>query len=183
METAHEGAVTGSTHENQAWSWQQFSKYLNSIGLGHDLYLESFTRSQRNKIIGAFAMALRQGRYSGKAYDTLASGTIRNTISDISSTFRENGRPNPTKDEDLQLSFILQQQCRAFKNADPKEKQQKAIPACVIAEIAKCKLTELQCATLQLTILAFFFAMCSCKYVKVTQQEKRRTEILRLQNL
>ena len=113
----------------------------------------------------------------------MASGTIRNTISDISSTFRENGRPNPTKDEDLQLSFILQQQCRAFKNADPKEKQQKAIPACVIAKIAKRKLTELQCATSQLTILAFFFAMRSCEYVKVTQQEKRRTEILRLRNL
>ena len=107
-ETAREGAVTGSTHESQAWSWRRFSKYLDSIGLGHDIFLESFTRSQGNKIIGAFAMALRQGRYSGKAYDTLALGTIRNTISDIFSTFRENGRPNPTKDEDLQLSFILQ---------------------------------------------------------------------------
>ncbi len=78
-------------------------------------------------------------------------------------TFWENGRPNPTKDKDLQLSFILQRQYRAFKNADPKVKQQKAIPACIIAEIAKRKLTELQCATLQLTILAFFFAMRLCK--------------------
>jgi hypothetical protein len=41
----------------------------------------------------------------------------------------------------------------------------------------------LQCATSQLTILAFFFAMRSCEYVKATQQEKRRTEILRLRNL
>jgi hypothetical protein len=183
VETAREGAVTGSTHENQAQSWQRFSKYLDSIGLSHDLYLESFTRSQRNKIIGAFAMALRQGQYSSKAYDTLALGTIRNTILDIYSTIWENGRPNPTKDKDLQLSFILQRQFRAFKNANPKEKQQKAIHACVIAKIAKRKLTELQCATLQLTIFAFFFAMRSCKYVKVTQQEKCRTEILRLQNL
>jgi len=128
-------------------------------------------------------MALRQGRYSGKAYDTLASGTIKNTISDVSSTFRENGRPNPTKDDDLQLSFVLQRQFRAFKNKDPKEKQQKAIPVCVIAEIAKRQLTEQQCTISQLTILAFFFAMRSCEYVKVPQQEKRRTEILRLRNL
>jgi hypothetical protein len=78
--TAREGAVTGSTHESQAQSWQQFSKYLDSIGLGHDVFLESFTRSQRNKIIGAFAMALRQGQYSGKAYDTLDLGKIQNTI-------------------------------------------------------------------------------------------------------
>jgi hypothetical protein len=42
---------------------------------------------------------------------------------------------------------------------------------------------EQQFAILQLTILAFFFAVHSCKYVKVPQQEKRRTEILRLRNL
>jgi len=99
-------------------------------------------------------MALRQGRYSGKAHDTLASGTIKNTISDVSSTFRENGRPNPTKDDDLQLSFVLQRQFRAFKNKDPKEKQQKAIPVCVIAEIAKRQLTEHQCTISQPTMYA-----------------------------
>ena len=48
----------------------------------------------------------------------------------------------------------------------------KKIPACIIAEIAKQKLTELQCAISQLTILAFFFAMCLYKYVKELQQEK-----------
>ena len=117
-------------------------------------------------------MALREEWFSLAAHDTLASGTIQNTILDISATFRKNGQPNPTKDNDLQLSFILHRQFRAFKNANPKEKQQKAIPACVIAKIAKQKLTELQRAILQLTILAFFFAMHSCKYVKVWQQEK-----------
>jgi hypothetical protein len=52
-------------------------------------------------------------------------------------TLRENGRPNPAKDVNLQLSFILQCQLRAYKNANPKEKQQKAIPARVITKIAK----------------------------------------------
>ncbi len=182
-ETAREGAVTGSTHENHTRSWNRFTKYLDSIGLGHDVFLDSFTRSQHNKIIGAFAMAVRQGGFLTKAHDTLASGTVRNTISDISTTFRENGRQNPTKDDDFLLSFILSRQFRAFKNADPKEKQQKAIPACVIAKIAKRKLTENQCAISQLTIIAFFFVMRSCEYVKVQQQEKQRTEILRLQNI
>ncbi len=58
----------------------------------------------------------------------------------------------------------------------------KAIPACVIDKITK-KMTELQCTILQLKILAFFFAMRSCKYVKVQQQEKQQTKILHLQNL
>jgi hypothetical protein len=101
---------------------------------------------------------------------------------DTSATFRENGRPNPTKDNKLQLSFILQYQFRAYKNPNPKEKQQKAIPACVIAKIAKQQLTELQCAILQLTILAFFFVMHSCKYIK-SHNRKQQTKILSLQNL
>jgi hypothetical protein len=128
-------------------------------------------------------MALRQGRFLGPSHDTLAVGTIQNTISDICATFRENSQPNPTKDDDLQLSFILHRQFRAFKNADPKEKQQKAVPACIIAEIAKRNLTESQRAIRQLTILAFFFAMHSCAYVKVQQHEKQRMEILPLRNL
>jgi hypothetical protein len=171
-ETSCEGAVTGGTHENHARLWHHFSRYLESIGIGHDIFLNSFTRSQQNKIIGAFAMALRKGQFLGQSHDTLAVGTIQNTISEICATFRENGQPNPTKDNDLQLSFILHQQFRAFKNADSKEKQQKAIPACIIAEIAKRNLTESQHAMYQLTILAFFFAMHSCEYIKVQQHEK-----------
>jgi hypothetical protein len=182
-ETSREGAVTGGTHENHAWSWHRFSRYLESIGIGHAIFLDSFTRSQQNKIIGAFAMALQQGQFSGPSHDTLAVGTIQNTISDIYATFRENGRPKPTKNDDLQLSFILHRQFRAFKNANSKEKQQKAIPACIIAKIAKRNQTELQRAISQLTILAFFFAMRSCEYIKVQQHEKQRTEILCLRNL
>jgi hypothetical protein len=128
-------------------------------------------------------MALREGRFLGPSHNTLAVGTIQNSISDVCATFRENGQHNLTKDNDLQLSFLLHRQFRAYKNADPKEKQQKAIPACVIANIAKRNLTELQHAILQLTILAFFFTMHSCGYVNIPQQEKQRTEILRLRNL
>jgi hypothetical protein len=75
-ETSREGAVTGSTHKNQARLWHRFSKYLYSIRIGQDVFIDSFTRSQQNKIIGAFAMALLQGRFSGPAYDTLALGII-----------------------------------------------------------------------------------------------------------
>jgi hypothetical protein len=145
-ETSREGAVMGSTNKNHAWSWCQFTKYPETVGIGQDVFLDSFTRSQRNKIIGAFAMALREEWFSLAAHDTLASGTIQNTISKISATFRENGLPNPTKDNNLQLSFILQHQFRAYKNADPNEHPRKAIPTCVIAKIAKQKLTKLQCA-------------------------------------
>jgi hypothetical protein len=54
---------------------------------------------------------------------------------------------------------------------------------CIIAKMAKWKIKELQQAIGQLTTVAIFFAMQSFKYLKVTQAEKQRTDILRLCNL
>jgi hypothetical protein len=68
-------------------------------------------------------------------------------------------------------------------NNDLKQKQQKAIPMCVIAEIGKRKSTELQQAIGQLTAVAVYFAMQSREYLKVPQAKKRQTDILCLHNL
>ena len=66
---------------------------------------------------------------------------------------------------------------------EKKQKQQKAIPMCVIAKIVKQKSTELHWAICQLTAVAILFAMQTCKYLKVTQAEKQQTDILPLRNL
>jgi hypothetical protein len=44
---------------------------------------------------------------------------------------------NPSLDKDARTGFLLQQLYLGFKNSDPAEKHQKAIPMCVIAEIKK----------------------------------------------
>ncbi len=51
-------------------------------------------------------MAMREGQFLGD-YGTLAEGTDRHAISYVVSTFRENGRTNPTKDKDMELGWIL----------------------------------------------------------------------------
>jgi hypothetical protein len=80
------------------------------------------------------------------------------------------------KTKDLQPYFLLQQFC-AYKNEDPKEKQQKAIPICVIAKIAKRKATELQLVIGQLTTITLFFAMRSyasiCKFPSQRNTEQK----------
>jgi hypothetical protein len=87
------------------------------------------------------------------------------------------------KDKDLQSCFLLQWQYQSYINDNPKQKQQKAIPMCIIAKMAKQKSTELKAAIGQLTTMAIFFAMQSCEYLKVTQADKQWTNILRLHNL
>ena len=128
-------------------------------------------------------MALREGRFSGPSHGTLVESTIRGAISYVSQTFRENDRPNPTKDKDGKIGRVLSRQYRAYKNSNPNPKQQKSILICVVAEFFKKKATETQRATSQLAIGGFFYACRWCKYLMIPQAEKRRTNILRLRSL
>ena len=150
VEAAREGAVAGKTHEDQARAWRRFKEWCDSVGLIADYFLDNFTRGQRIKIVGAFAMTMRGARFSGPAYETLAEGTIRGSISYVTSTFRENDRPNPTKDEDGELGRLLSRQYRAFRNGDPNPVQQKCVAVCIFRELLKNRLTETKRAIGQL---------------------------------
>jgi hypothetical protein len=65
---------------------------------------------------------------------------------------------NPTKDSDRQLSFLLSRLFRAFRNEDPNDVQQKAVPPCDALTIARINQSEFQLAMGQLVRLGFFFA-------------------------
>ena len=73
-EAFREGAVTGKTHQDQARAWRRWDEWYESVGIIDDTFIEHFTKHQRVKLIGAFAMALREGHFSGQAYDKLAAG-------------------------------------------------------------------------------------------------------------
>ena len=106
-------------------------------------------------------MALWERHFLQPVDAALIEKTIRNTISYVAQTFRENDRLNPTKDEDGALGRLLSRLFRSFQNRDPAEKQQKALPCCILRELALLQLTEKQRAISQLTIGAFFFAIRS----------------------
>jgi len=182
-ETTREGAVTRDTHKSQARAWQRYIEYIQSVGLRHDPLLDSLTRSKQNVFICAFAMAMRQGRFSRSSHDKLAKDTITNTISNVCSTFRGKGRPNPSKDKDLQPSFLISRLYRAFKKEDPNEVQKNSVPPCVILTIAQLQATKVQRAVGQLAVISFFFAMRSREYIKVLRAEFGRTKLLRPKNL
>jgi hypothetical protein len=88
------------------------------------------------------------------------------------------GQQNPTKDADNELSILLLRQFRAFRNDDPKEEQQKALPFSVLDKLAKRQVTETDKGITQLTIGTAFFACRSCEYSKVLQSEEKRTKLL-----
>ena len=102
-QAAFEAAVVGATQADQDRSWERWIKYCRSIGISQDFLLIGLTKHQRLKIMGAFAMALREGRFSGPRYDSLAEGTIRGSLTYVAASFRDCGRPKPTKDDDGKL--------------------------------------------------------------------------------
>ncbi len=102
---------------------------------------------------------------------------------DVVQAFRTAGRQNPTKDDDHELSILLSRQFRAYKNEDPQQKQQKALPFIVLDELAKRQMPELDIALSQLTIGAAFFACRSCEYLIVSKTEERLTKLLCLRNI
>jgi hypothetical protein len=134
-------------------------------------------------MLGVFAMAVREGRFSPECHKCLAEGTVGSTISHVVQAFRVNGRPNPTKEVDSKLSILLSRQFRAYQNNDPKQVQQKALPFAVFDELAKRQVTELDRAIVQLTISTAFFACCSCEYLKVPRRDMKCTKLLCLRNI
>ena len=145
--------------------------------------MDQLARHERIIMLGAFAMAVREGRFSGERYEVLVEGTVRGAVSHVVQAFRAAGRQNPTKDDDNELSILLSRQYRAYKNDDPQQKQQKALPFIVLEELAKRQVTELDIALSQLTIGAAFFACRSCEYSVVPKTEERRTKLLCLKNI
>jgi len=113
----------------------------------------------------------------------MAVTTVKSTINNVVASFRSEGRPNPTRDGDGQLAWILSRQFRAYKNHDPKEQHEKALPSCILSRIALNQTSETKRAISQLTIGAFFFACRSCEYLKVSKPSDKQTKQLTLGNI
>jgi hypothetical protein len=179
---ARERAVTGGTHDVKAQAWQRWTTYCKSIGCT-DLFMDQLTQNELISMLGEFAMAVGEGQFLRDCHNVLVEGTVRGAVSHVVQTFRAAGRQNPTQDDDRELSILLSRQYRTYKNKDPQQKQEKALPFIVLDKLAKCQVTELDIALGQLAIGAAFFACHSCKYSTVPKREVRHTKLLCLQNI
>ncbi len=126
-----------------------------------DPFLGNFTCHAQIKLLWAFAMAMWEAHFSRSSHVRLAKGSISSAISHVCQTFREHGQSNPSLDNNDKTGFLLQQELRASKKADPAEKHQKAIPVSAISALAKQQLSKLDQAIIQLIGLGMFFVFRS----------------------
>ncbi len=84
---ARERAVEQGTHEKQDQAWRWWKEYSYSIGTKDNLFLKNFSQKYRHIIIGMFAMAVREVRFSRASHERLAAGTVKNTVQYVCMTF------------------------------------------------------------------------------------------------
>eukprot|EP00978_Attheya_sp_CCMP212_P004474 scaffold9753_cov35-Attheya_sp.AAC.2 len=183
-EGARDEAVTESTSEDKRRAWRRWHLFLEHIELLDDDFLEGFDIEERPIILGAFAQAIREAKFSHDRFKRLAEGTVRATVDYVASTFQDFSQRDSRKNSTGQTSRILSRQYRGYRNTDPAVKQQKAIPVCVVRQVGQSRASLKDIAAGQLSPGAFYFAMRSCKYLKVTAKiENRQTKLLCIRNI
>ena len=176
--------VTANTHQKANRDWKNWLQYMDNCDLQDDVYLENFERPIQHKILGGYAQRVREKTYSAPGAsknDQLVAATCTSAVSGVCAAFRDAGKPNPSLDQDGKLAFVLSRQWKGYRNRDPSARPQKAIPLDLLKEMVSrpCH-NNANVAFHQLIKMAFFFAMRSCEYLKVTGE--RRTDALRVRN-
>jgi hypothetical protein len=151
---AAEAGVGGGTHQNDARDWSRYTKYCDSISLTGNYFLDGIPRQHKITIMGAFAVAMREGRFSRPTDGPPAKKSVEGTVNAVAATLRENGREDTHRDAERNVGRLLQWQLRSYTKNDPKEKQQKALPICIYRLLLASPATELRRATAELAAAA-----------------------------
>ena len=158
---ARNGVVTRITCKDQTRAWEKWCKFTKQIEYEHDEILDELPKLAISYLLSCFVQAEREASCSYKSRTRVVTGSVRSTVDNVAKTFRDYGRSDPRLDCDGKVARILSKQYTGYKNQDPPEKQQKAIPACVIKTICENRATELSRVIGDLSVIALFFAMRS----------------------
>ncbi len=170
------------TNAKQTRAWNRYKSYLISIGISNDWYLDAFNIGQKHRLLSSFAHAVREGRFSNPNHNSaIKSETVRATLDCVAQTYKLADRADPRLDTDTRFAFILQHQLRGYHVNDKPTLPQAAVTGSILREFHKISISQVDKTLCELFIGAFFFAMRSCEYLKVSGQ--RKTKILCIRNI
>jgi hypothetical protein len=174
VKSAAREAVVEGTNAKQVRAWSRYIKYLHSIRLQDDVFLENFSRANKLKILCAFAQSIREGRFCGRNSRVIKSESVRATLDCVAQAYKLADRSDPRLNADGKLAFVLQRQLRGYSSSDPPPSPQIAITVSMLREFHKLSISAADKALCELFTGAFFFAMRSCEYVKVSGPRKMK---------
>ena len=86
-------------------------------------------------------------------------------------------------DVDGKTCFLLQDQLRGYRNQDGTRQKQKSLAMTVLCKMHELASSKRDKALVWLFIGAIFFAMRSCEYLKTAEEEKKKTNLVRIGNI
>lgn len=177
--------VVEDTHRKADRHWAQWLHFIALVGFHPDPFLDEFTPIERQRALCAFAQSVRDCTWSRstKGYPQIKSESCQAAVQGVAQAFVASGRLNPTLDAQTgRRALLLHRLFRGMHNNDPGVRHQKCIPYALLTQLFHTPRTT-AAGTLfnHLATLAYFFALRSCEYLKVTPDNSpRRTLPLRL---
>ena len=175
-----DAGVAPATNQKQIGCFDKWQRFLSDNGI-EDEWLTDYSQEHKTYLISAFAGACRRNLYGKTSKTQLRGKTVKATITNVRSTFRSNLQPDPALDPDKKMSLFLVRQLAGYDDADPSQKQEKALPVSVFRKLLENKFTPKDEALGELATGAFFFGMRSCEYLNVTGT--RKTKQLRISEI
>ena len=178
---AREVARTSGTNAKLDRAWSRWQQFIQKIEIDGDDFLDKFYPTDRVRILGAFAQAVREREFSTTGNQDLASGTCEEAVDKVAETFRANRRRDPRYGLNNQKDDSLKLQFRGYANIDPPTKQQKALTPSFYRQLYHRSSTAKSTALALLCISAFFWACRSCEYSKASGE--RKTALCKIENI
>ena len=117
---------------------------------------------------------------SGKDGKPFSCGYIQNTIGNLSQSFRLAGRADPRLDDQGLTYLTLSNLYRSYKNEDPPQQHEKAIPLSLLSFLLSSVSSTLDKETVPLLIVVLFFCMRRGEYLRTKRCKNKRTKIVTL---
>ena len=156
-------------------SWSRWCRFLESIELGDDYFLDSISAEYQPAIFVCFTQAVRDGEYSRGSKRDLAQTTVREAMDQVAAVFRANRRDHPFKDG-TKLDFEVDLLMKGYRAADPPEEQEVALTPSFLRQTYNRASNAKERHLSLLYIVAFFYAMRSCEYL-ITQGSRKTTNV------
>ena len=162
--TLHQAAArSAGTDAKYNRSWTRWQRFLESVELGDDTFLDSITARLRPSIFVCFAQAFRDGEFARGDKTDLAGKTVREAMDQVAKIFIAFNRPHPFKTASDRLDYEINLLLEGHKNNDPPEKHEVAITPNFLRQTHNRASSKKERHSAILLIVAFFYAMRSCE--------------------
>jgi hypothetical protein len=176
-------AVVSGTSEKHECTLSRWKLFLQSVGIYNDFYLDQFSPPEQEQLLSAFMEAIRNNKinkYKHHRPPPVKVESCASSLGNLAQAFTASDHQDPRLARDGKLTFLLRHQIKGYSNLDPSKSSQQALPVCILQYLYSTAITNIEKASAELLIDAFFFTMRSCEYCEVYGEKK--TKLLMVKN-